>query len=40
MLVMKKKDERKLHIEEMRMMRWKCGITRMNRIRNNSKGII
>jgi hypothetical protein len=31
---MKKKDERKLHIAEMIMLRWMCGVTRMDKVRN------
>jgi hypothetical protein len=27
-------DERRLHVMEMRMMRWMCGVTRMDRMRN------
>jgi hypothetical protein len=28
------RDERRLHVTEMRMLRWVCGVTRMDRIRN------
>jgi hypothetical protein len=31
---MKKKAERKLHAAEMRMLRWMCGVTTMDKIRN------
>jgi hypothetical protein len=31
---MTKKDERKLHVAEMRMLRWMCGGTRMDKLRN------
>lgn len=30
----KEKDERLLHVNEMRMLRWMCGVTRLDRIRN------
>jgi hypothetical protein len=30
----KVRDERRLHVMEMRMLRWMCGVTRMDRIRN------
>jgi hypothetical protein len=28
------RDERRLHVTKMRMLRWICGVTRMDRIRN------
>jgi hypothetical protein len=31
---MKKKDERKSHVAEMRMLRWMCGVKRMYKVRN------
>jgi hypothetical protein len=31
---MKKKDERKLHVVQMRMLRWMCEVTRMDKVRN------
>jgi hypothetical protein len=30
----KARDERRLLVTEMRMLRWMCGVTRMDRIRN------
>jgi Zn-dependent peptidase ImmA (M78 family) len=30
----KKKDERNLHVEEMRIFRWMCGVTRIDELRN------
>jgi hypothetical protein len=32
---MKKKDERKLHVAEMGMLRWMCGVTRIDKVRND-----
>jgi hypothetical protein len=29
-----KKDERKLYVMETRMLRWMCGVTRMDKVRN------
>ena len=31
---MKKAQEKKLDVAEMRMLRWMCGVTKLNRIRN------
>ncbi|KAJ8704761.1 hypothetical protein PYW08_012081 [Mythimna loreyi] len=31
---MKKTDEKRLHVAEMRMLRWMCGVTRMDKVRN------
>jgi hypothetical protein len=28
------RDERRVHVTEMRMLRWMCAVTRMDRIRN------
>ncbi|KAJ8724185.1 hypothetical protein PYW07_008165 [Mythimna separata] len=30
----KKMDEKRLHVAEMRMLRWMCGVTRMDKVRN------
>ncbi|KAJ8709025.1 hypothetical protein PYW07_008851 [Mythimna separata] len=30
----KKTDEKRLHVAEMRMLRWMCGVTRMDKVRN------
>ncbi|KAJ8734232.1 hypothetical protein PYW07_014783 [Mythimna separata] len=27
-------DEKRLHVAEMRMLRWMCGVTRMDKVRN------
>ena len=27
-------DEKRLHVVEMRMLRWMCGVTRMDEVRN------
>ncbi|KAJ8709706.1 hypothetical protein PYW08_009710 [Mythimna loreyi] len=31
---LKKTDEKRLHVAEMRMLRWMCGVTRMDKVRN------
>ncbi|KAJ8705151.1 hypothetical protein PYW07_010978 [Mythimna separata] len=30
----KKTDEKRLHVAEMRLLRWMCGVTRMDKVRN------
>jgi hypothetical protein len=31
---MEKKDDRKIHVTEMSMLRWMCGVTRKDKVRN------
>lgn len=31
---MKTTDEKRLHVAEMRMLRWMCGMTRIDKVRN------
>ena len=34
---LKKAQEKKLEVAEMRMLRWMCGVTKLDKIRNESK---